>query len=1422
MTDLKLVKDTSKLSEENNNLQVLSSVNAFAGEVAKYFMDFLETDFHKRRLPKRSVQFRNGKLDVGIKLKKYPKYNALIWKAINESFVNNITPIKKKSFVTRIPDALLDLIDKQIENIEEGQIEEIITFISIDIATSVSKHKKEADVALDETLESTEKILREKLISPFIQTIEKPLESLASANVDSIYLMEEDLTDIFIDHIDNKISEVINLLIAGEDVEIANEIASILTIESTKYHLASFFKSFAIKDLFTEVSNLFNNKSLLEKQQFYLYFCDVTFNNLTFPVFYIPVSIERIVSAFNIEFDTVVYINKKAIDYVVQEYTKAYEKKGSLKARVDRVIYLTEEKGHLTGTLDGILKEISDFVELPDHINFGNPEEQIIKGMLVSISNDCHLCLFDKSDEALINDYEEMLGFLESGDNILASSFNETIDNFIGEEPESFIKIVEDEWDKTEAAEKLVYSSPIPLNDEQRQIIAALKKKNCKYITVEGPPGTGKSHTITAIVFNAILDGQSVLVLSDKKEALDVIENKITETMNKVRIDENFQNPVLRLGKTGNTYNKILSTSSINSIKTHHRASKKEAEVLEKRAIDTKENLKNLIKISIDNYDKIKIENIQEFHLLEVKVVDSGNYSLDFNELFNKKDAEPDLINANKMFGEFYNLLDSGNAVLHKVFTNMYKGGQTVANFKNFVALLGIVSELKAEHRLAVKFLDRFSTFNEELYKELNLLINDYTEIRHDWFGYLFSRSKLKELNRTFLAKLPARNIDSPHRVIPELKAILGYYNEAIRHNENKSISIGFNSGENYFKNLHQLSTNEIITLTKDETARILGLINIIDMFVTKYPSTSGLLGIDFSDIESLYKNKLFEMDEKKFNNLIRFINIKQELERLFEQIPNYSYNAIKSELEEYSTIQMTHIMDKRVIDFCEENRNTVKTLKGIIKSKKRFPKDEFLKLKSAFPCILAGIRDFAEYIPLEPDLFDIVIIDEASQVSIAQAFPALLRAKKIIVLGDQMQFSNIKSAHASTDTNKEYLNRLEKTFRETISQDQAKLERMAKFNIKTSILEFFDHITNYNIRLLKHFRGYKELISYSSEHFYGDDLQAIKIRGKSIDEVIKFDILEHDGKIEPINNTNKPEIEFIITELRRLLDENQDYTVGIITPHTNQQKMLVESIAEIPEREELYDKLKLKIMTFDTCQGEERDIIIYSMVASPVEDSLRWIFIKDLKSIDLEAEGKIKAQRLNVGFSRVKECMHFVCSKPIEDYSGSIGEALRWYKKTLDEGHEMPEPGSVDPKSPMEVKVLDWLQQTAFFKANRGVIELKAQFHLGEYLKQLDKYYNHPKFVVDFLMIYREGNGRDQKIIIEYDGFEGHFKRVSDMGEHNYFEYYTDEHIYREKVLESYGYKFIRINRFNIGKNPIDTLSERLEEVVKKKPLNT
>ena len=510
----------------------------------------------------------------------------------------------------------------------------------------------------------------------------------------------------------------------------------------------------------------------------------------------------------------------------------------------------------------------------------------------------------------------------------------------------------------------------------------------------------------------------------------------------------------------------------------------------------------------------------------------------------------------------------------------------------------------------------------------------------------------------------------------------------------------------------------------------------------------------------------------------------------------------------------MAHLMDERVIAFAEKSA-TAKTLKTIIRSKKRFPKEEFKYLKEAFPCIIAGIRDYAEYIPLEEAMFDLVIIDEASQVSIAQALPAILRSKKVVVFGDKKQFSNIKSAQARSEVNRQYLHKIKTNYNSNHNPTSSELERLLKFDIKTSILDFFEYVGNYNIMLRKHFRGYRELISYSSKHFYQNYLQAIKIRGKKIDEVLGFVNVEHDGKKELVDNTNIPEIEAILSYLESVVSEQGPPSIGIITPHTNQHKMLINYATKHEKYEEFVKCLKLKIMTFDTCQGEERDIILYSMVASHTSDKLNYVFIKDLSSIDIDEESKIKAQRLNVGFSRAKEAMIFFVSKPISDFSGSISEALVHYQRTLEKCKSLPLAEDTDRSSPMENKVLEWIQETLFFKENSNSIELKAQFEIGEYLKQLDPTYSHPNYVCDFLFLFADKNKVIHKIVIEYDGFK-HFDKNENVNMYNYSQYYSGDDVYREKILVGYGYKFLRINRFNSGKDPIATLNQRLNNLVK------
>jgi ssDNA-binding Zn-finger/Zn-ribbon topoisomerase 1/very-short-patch-repair endonuclease len=92
---------------------------------------------------------------------------------------------------------------------------------------------------------------------------------------------------------------------------------------------------------------------------------------------------------------------------------------------------------------------------------------------------------------------------------------------------------------------------------------------------------------------------------------------------------------------------------------------------------------------------------------------------------------------------------------------------------------------------------------------------------------------------------------------------------------------------------------------------------------------------------------------------------------------------------------------------------------------------------------------------------------------------------------------------------------------------------------------------------------------------------------------------------------------------------------------------------------------------------------------------------------------------------------------------------------------------------------------------------------------------------VVDFLLTHRK-DVQEHKIVIEYDGFKEHFQDtdVRDQLRHGY--YYSEADVYREKVLESYGYKFLRINKFNIGNNPVTTLDNRIRLLTRDEPINT
>src|SRR5437773_1967125 len=158
----------------------------FFKEVAKYFMDFLETDFHKHKFPKRSVKFRNkDNLLIGLNLQKYETFNRLVLKFVAANFNEaKLNKIDKGVHKTTLPRNLLNLITLQIEKIPATHVDSIVSKIAAEIEKIGTLHSREYDAALSAIVETTMKIIKADLITPFIENIEKPLQNLSLGDED--------------------------------------------------------------------------------------------------------------------------------------------------------------------------------------------------------------------------------------------------------------------------------------------------------------------------------------------------------------------------------------------------------------------------------------------------------------------------------------------------------------------------------------------------------------------------------------------------------------------------------------------------------------------------------------------------------------------------------------------------------------------------------------------------------------------------------------------------------------------------------------------------------------------------------------------------------------------------------------------------------------------------------------------------------------------------------------------------------------------------------------------------------------------------------------------------------------------------------------------------------------------------------------
>ncbi|MDV5113938.1 AAA domain-containing protein [Clostridium perfringens] len=133
---------------------------------------------------------------------------------------------------------------------------------------------------------------------------------------------------------------------------------------------------------------------------------------------------------------------------------------------------------------------------------------------------------------SIYNDYMELID-LELNNNLLESLLK------TGVESESEYNEEVEEHGKLSFSEQELYlTSQLDYSQE----IAVKKSNSSNKIVIYGPPGTGKSQTITNIISNGLANGKKILMVSQKRAALDVIYNRLGELNSKAVIIHDINN----------------------------------------------------------------------------------------------------------------------------------------------------------------------------------------------------------------------------------------------------------------------------------------------------------------------------------------------------------------------------------------------------------------------------------------------------------------------------------------------------------------------------------------------------------------------------------------------------------------------------------------------------------------------------------------------------------------------------------------------------------------------------------------------------------------------------------------------------------------------------------------------------------------
>ncbi|MBP2513800.1 AAA domain-containing protein [Sphingomonas sp. PvP018] len=333
-------------------------------------------------------------------------------------------------------------------------------------------------------------------------------------------------------------------------------------------------------------------------------------------------------------------------------------------------------------------------------------------------------------------------------------------------------------------------------------------------------------------------------------------------------------------------------------------------------------------------------------------------------------------------------------------------------------------------------------------------------------------------------------------------------------------------------------------------------------------------------------------------------------------------------------------------------------------------------RAKNALPCWIMPHYRVSESLPAELGLFDLVIIDEASQSTMA-ALPALLRAKQVLIVGDDRQVSPDAGFREEARMNllaDRHLGGQVSDYRSALREEKS------LYDLGTVVF------AGGAIMLKEHFRCVAPIIEYSKAQFYSHQLEPLRLPSASerLDPPL-VDIMVEDGYRK--GKVNPPEVDCIVDAISRISDDPamKGRSIGVTTLLGQEQAVAIQTAIEQVLGTEIMLRHDIRVGEPVAFQGDERDIMFISLVA-------------DRGSSGLSGLGY--EQRFNVAASRARDRMVLVRSVELEDLRPS--DRLR---RSLIEHFHAPFAGdgalSADRRtrceSPFETDMYDLLVERGF-----------------------------------------------------------------------------------------------------------------------------